>query len=168
VSPDPNTGGRVGDAASPSGNQGGAEPVEQALPLAQEVLQVGKRTVETGRVRVSVTTETAEAVVRKTLRTRRAEVERVALGHEVREVPQTREEDGVLVIPVVEEILVVEKRLVLKEEIRLRFVDTEETVEQAVERRVQRATVERTPPQEAGEPAPGTATMNGNNEETTP
>nr|WP_238940217.1 DUF2382 domain-containing protein [Pseudoroseomonas ludipueritiae] len=138
------------------------------IPLAKEVLRVGQRTVETGRVRVSVTTETAEETVRESLRTRRAEVQRVMLGHEVREAPQAREEDGVLVIPVVEEILVVEKRLVLKEEIRLRFVDTEETVEQTVERRVQRATVARTPPQEAGEPAPGTATMNGNNEEPKP
>jgi stress response protein YsnF len=116
------------------------------LPLAAEVLRVGKRVVETGRVRVSVSTGTAEEIVRETLRTRRAVIERVTLGHEVREVPQNREEDGVLVIPVVEEILVVEKRLVLKEEIRLRFVDTEETVEQPVERRVQQATVERMPP----------------------
>jgi len=168
VSPDPNTEGRVGDAASPSGDQASAEPVELVIPLAEEVLRVSKRTVETGRVRVSVTTGMAEEVVRETLRTRRAEVKRVAIGHEVRDVPQTREEDGVLVIPVVEEILVIEKRLLLKEEIRLRFVDTEETVEQAVKRRVQRATVERTPPQEAGEVAPWTATMNGNNEETTP
>jgi stress response protein YsnF len=78
-----------------------------------------------------------------------------------------RNAHGVLVIPVVEEILVVEKRLVLKEEIRLRFVDTEDIVEQAVERRVQHATVERMPPpQDAGEPGPGTVIWNGNNEET--
>jgi stress response protein YsnF len=79
----------------------------------------------------------------------------------------SRNAHGVLVIPMVEEILVVEKRLVLKEEIRLRFVDTEDIVEQAVERRVQHATVERMPPpQDAGEPEPGTVIWNGNNEET--
>jgi stress response protein YsnF len=136
------------------------------IPLAEEVLQVGKRTVETGRVRVSVTTETAEEIVRQTLRTRHAEVERITLGHEVREMPQTREEDGLLVVPIVEEILVIEKRLVLKEEIRLRFVDTGDTVEQSVERRVQHATVERLPPSDkAVEPAAGTVIMNGNNED---
>ncbi|EHM01530.1 hypothetical protein HMPREF9946_01997 [Acetobacteraceae bacterium AT-5844] len=136
-------------------------------PLVGEVLRVGKQTVETGRIRVSVTTDTAEEVVRQTLRSRRAEVERITFGHEIREVPQNREEDGVLVIPVVEEVLVIEKRLVLKEEIRLRFVDSEETVEQAVERRVQHATVERMPPQESGEPAPGAVERTGNNEENT-
>jgi stress response protein YsnF len=138
------------------------------IPLAEEVLRLGKRTVETGRVRVSVTTETAEEIIRHTLRTRHAEFERVALGHEVQEVPQTREVDGVLIIPVVEEILVVEKRLVLKEEIRLRFVDTEDVVEQPVGRRVQHATVERVPPPpDVAEPISGTSIMNSNDEETT-
>lgn len=167
--PDPDTGGQGSDTALPAGDHETTKPVEQVIPLAGEVLRVDKRTVEAGRVRVTVATETAEEIVRETLRTRRAEIERVALGHEIREVPQTREEDGVLVIPVVEEILVVEKRLVLKEEIRLRFVDTEDTVEQAVERRVQRAMVDRMPPsQEAGEAPPGPVIVNHSNKEDTP
>jgi stress response protein YsnF len=164
VFPDPDIGER--DARSPLSPEG-SKAAEVVIPLAEEVLRVGKRAIESGRVRVSVTTGTAEEVVRETLRTRRAEVERIAFGHEVQEVPQTREEDGVLVIPVVEEILVVEKRLVLKEEIRLRFVDTEEIVEQAVERRVQHATVERMPPQDAGEPVPDATNQNGNSKEKT-
>jgi stress response protein YsnF len=165
VPPELESGGQGGDPALPSRDRSAAGPVEQVIPLAEEVLRLGKRTVETGRVRVSVTTETAEEIIRHTLRTGRAEVERVALGHEVQEVPQTREEDGVLIIPVVEEILVVEKRLVLKEEIRLRFVDTDDTVEQPVERRVQRATVERMPPQTAAEPTSGPSIVNSNNKE---
>lgn len=166
--PDPDTGEQGSGAALPAGDHEATRPVEQVIPLAGEVLRVDKRTVEAGRIRVTVATETAEEIVRETLRTRRAEIERVTLGHEIREVPQTREEDGVLVIPVVEEILVIEKRLVLKEEIRLRFVDTEDTVEQAVERRVQRATVERMPPsEETTEVVPGPVIVNGNSEETT-
>ena len=119
---------------------------EIVLPLAEEMLRVGKRTVETGRVRVSLRTDTVEETVRERLRGRRAEVERVPMGHRVDAVPETREENGVLVIPVVEEVLVVEKRLVLREELRLRFIDEERVAEQRVERRVQRATVERLPP----------------------
>jgi len=115
------------------------------VPLAEEILHIGKRTVETGRVRISLSTETVEDVLRDTLRTRRAEIDRVQIGREVSEPPQTRQEGDVLVVPVVEEILVVERRLVLKEEIRLRFIDDEETVEQSVKRRVQHATVERVP-----------------------
>ncbi|NOG74174.1 YsnF/AvaK domain-containing protein [Roseicella sp. DB1501] len=145
-----------GDSAQPSGDpfrEGGAEEV---LSLAEEVVRIGKRKIETGLVRVSVTTQTAEEVVRETLRSRKAEVERVPLGHEVTEAPQTRQEGDVLVVPVVEEILVIEKRLILKEEIRLRFVDTETAVEQSVQRRVQRATVERLPPHDATASSPGT------------
>ncbi len=126
------------------------------LPLAEEALRVGKRRVETARVRVSVSTETEERLLRETLRTERAEVERVAVGRELAEGEQAptarREEDGTLVVPVLEEVLVVERRLVLREEIRLRLVAAEEAVEQPVTLRRQRAVVERLPLSAAGEP----------------
>ncbi|MFC3125430.1 YsnF/AvaK domain-containing protein [Pseudoroseomonas globiformis] len=125
-----------------------------AVPLIEERLISRKRVVETGRVRISVTNETAEDVVRETLQTRHAEVERVSLDREVTEVPQPRQEGDVLIIPVVEEILVIEKRLVLKEEIRLHFIDSETAVEQLISRRTQRANIERLPPQDASSAAP--------------
>ena len=126
---------------------------EEVIPLVEEVLRLGKRSVETGRVRVSLTTETVEETLRETLHSQRAEVERVPVGREVSEVPATRQEGDVMIVPVVEEVLVVVKRLVLREEIRLRLVDSEESVEQPVQRRVQRATVERLAPEQASTPA---------------
>ena len=122
---------------------------ETVLPLVEETLLVGKRRVETGRVRVSVNTETEERVVRETLRSERAEMERVPIGRELaagEPAPAMRQEpDGTVVVPVLEEILVVERRLVLKEEIRMRLVAVDETVEQPVTVRRQRASVERVP-----------------------
>lgn len=47
------------------------------------------------------------------------EVERVPIGRPVGAVEPVREEDGVTVIPVYEEVLVVQKQLVLREEVRL-------------------------------------------------
>jgi stress response protein YsnF len=47
------------------------------------------------------------------------------------------------IIPVLEEVLVVEKRLVLKREIRIRMRPTSETAEIPVSLRKQRAKVER-------------------------
>ena len=137
-----------------------------ALPLVEEALRVGKRVVETGRVRVSVATETEERLVRETLRTERAEVERVAIGRELaegEEAPVTRQdEDGTVIVPVLEEVLVVERRLVLREEIRLRLVAAEEAVEQPVTLRRQRAEVERLPTSAADDPdADGTPTPAG-------
>jgi len=116
------------------------------LPVAEERLRVGKRERETSRLRVSVRTETVTETVEHNLRHSHAEVERVPIGREIDAVPPTREENGVLIIPVVEEVLVVEKRLVLREEIRLRVESAEETLREPVERRVQRVVVERLPP----------------------
>lgn len=129
------------------------------LPLVEEALRVGKRRVETGRVRVPVATDTEERLVRETLRTERAEVGRVAVGRELvagEPAPAVRrEEDGTVVVPVLEQVPVVERRLVLREEVRLRLVAAEEAVEQPMTLRRQRAEVERPPP--SAEDGPGAA-----------
>ena len=131
---------------------------DAVLPLVEEALLVGKRRVETSRVRVSVSTEIQEQVVRETLRTERTELERVPIGRELAEgepAPAMRQEpDGTVVVPVLEEVLVVERRLVLREEIRMRVVAVDEAVEQPMTVRRQRASVERLPPLPA-EDGPG-------------
>ncbi len=122
-----------------------APPGEVVIPLAEEMLAVSKRKVETGRVQVALTTETQTVVARETLRGRRVEVERVPVGRTLAEgeaAPVLHEEGDTLVIPNVEETAVVVKRLVVREEIRLHFVPTERVFEQAVDLRRQHATVE--------------------------
>jgi stress response protein YsnF len=49
----------------------------------------------------------------------RVEVERVAVNRIVEQAPAVRTEGDVTIIPVLEEVLVVEKRLMLREEVRL-------------------------------------------------
>ena len=128
---------------------------DAVIPLVEEALRVGKRRVETGRVRVSVETSIEEQVVRETLRSDRAEIERVPVGRELADgepVPALRQEpDGTVVVPVLEEVLVIERRLVVREEIRMRLVAVDEAVEQPVTVRRQRASVERLPPLGAGD-----------------
>lgn len=123
---------------------------ELVLPLIEEALRVGKRRVETGRVRISVGTEQEERLVSETLRSEHAAVERIPIGRELTEGEAApivrRDADGTLVVPILEEILVVERRLVLREELRLRVSSTEETVEETVTLRRQRAVVDRLPP----------------------
>jgi uncharacterized protein (TIGR02271 family) len=135
----------------------GQAEAAQTVPLPEERLAVGRRVVETGRVRVRLSTATEDAVVRETLRGERVEVERLPVGRAVTAAPAVREEDNgaVLVVPVLEEVLVVERRLVLKEELRIRRVATAETIEQTVALRRQAATVERLPtavPQDGPDP----------------
>jgi uncharacterized protein (TIGR02271 family) len=120
----------------------------QAIPLLQEHLTLGLRRVETGRVRIHLATTTEDAQVHEPVRRERVEIQRVAVGREVAEAPAVREEEdgAVLVVPVLEEILVTERRIILKEEIRIRRVTTTETIEKTVALHSQTATVERLPP----------------------
>ena len=69
---------------------------------------------------------------------------RIAVGLPVDAVPPVREEGDITVIPVVEEVLVVERRLVLKEEIHLRRVRTIKQHRETVTLREQHAVIERT------------------------
>ena len=116
---------------------------EPRLELVEESLTVDTEPVVTGRVRVSTDTEFTAAVARASLSGERVEVTREAIGRQVSDVPQTRVEGDVTIIPVLEEIVVVEKRLMLVEEIRIRKIATTEEVEIPVTLRKQRATVER-------------------------
>lgn len=105
--------------------------------------------VEKGRVRVSTQTDTVEQVLRETLRGDAVGVTRVQINRTFSEgeaAPQVRNEGGVTIIPVLEEILVVEKRLVLKEEVHVRRTTFGEDVEVPVTLRHQRAVVERVSP----------------------
>lgn len=123
-----------------------ASSSEQTLTLAEEVLTVGKRQVVTGRVRVRTETETVETMARAELEGETVEVTRVPCDRYVDEAPPVRTEGEVTILPVVEEVLVVETRLLLKEEIHLRRTKTREQVEIPVTLRRQHAVVERIDP----------------------
>lgn len=119
------------------------------IPVVEETAHITKRAVETGRVRVAVTTERVPTALHETLRGRRVEVERVAIGRVLAEdeaPPATREEADTLIIPILEETAVVVKRLVLREEVRLRFVTEQVPFQEQVTLRRETATIQRLPP----------------------
>ena len=95
-------------------------PEEVILPIVAETLVVGKRTIVTGRVRVTTVIDERPVDVRETLVHGGVETERTAIGEEVLSVPPVRDEGDTIVVPVVREELVVTKRLILVEEVRLR------------------------------------------------
>ena len=122
---------------------------EMVLPLIEETARIDKQAVKTGRVRVSTRTETVDQVLRESLRSDTVGVTRVPVNRTLSEgevPPLARQEDGVTIIPVLEEILVVEKRLVLKEEVHIRRSSADEDVEVPVTLRRQHAVVERVSP----------------------
>jgi uncharacterized protein (TIGR02271 family) len=99
----------------------GAEITDRiVVPLAIEELSVHKREVSTGLVRLQRRVVTREEVVDEPLMREDATVERVPVNRLVEgDAPVVRHEHGVLVIPVLEEVLIVEKRLMLTEEVRV-------------------------------------------------
>lgn len=122
---------------------------EPSLPLVEEEMRVETRRISGGRVRVRTETETEETTAEAELEGETVEVSRVPRGEEVERPPAVRTEGDVTILPVVEEVLVVEKRLVLKEEIHIRRRRTRETVTVPVTLRRQHAIVDRLDPEPA-------------------
>jgi uncharacterized protein (TIGR02271 family) len=114
-----------------------------AIPLVEERLEVGKRQVESGRVKVRVAVDSHEAIVPAELRHDEVEIRRVPRNVAVTELPAVRLEGDTTVIPVLEEQLVVEKRLVLVEEIHVLRRARTKVEEIPVVLRSERAEIER-------------------------
>lgn len=123
--------------------QDGTGRDDTVLEVAEERLTIGKRSVVTGRVRLHLMTETRDEPVSAELDGETVEVLRVPVGREVDEAPQLRIEGDVTIVPVVEEMLVVERRLFLREEIHLRRVAVTTPVESSVPLRRQYVVIER-------------------------
>jgi uncharacterized protein (TIGR02271 family) len=118
---------------------------EELIPLAEERLRVEKREVERGRVVVRKRVETREELAEAVLQREELSVERVPLGVPVDAPPPVREEGDVLIVPVLEEQLVVQTRLVLKEELRITRHRRAEAFREPVRLRAEVAEVAREP-----------------------
>jgi uncharacterized protein (TIGR02271 family) len=89
------------------------------IPVIDEQLRVHKREVVTGKVRVKKVMQEREEVVDEPLLSEDVEVKRVPIDRWVDSPVSVRQEGDTLIIPLLEEVLVVEKRLCLKEEIHV-------------------------------------------------
>lgn len=101
---------------------GGSKSETHILPVVQEELEVGKRVVDSGRgVRVQRRTVERTQVVDEPLLEETVEVVRIPVGTLVDSAapPVPRQEGDTYIVPVLEEVLVVERRLRLKEEVRI-------------------------------------------------
>jgi uncharacterized protein (TIGR02271 family) len=133
--------GNHSDLHIPHPEDGAAEVA--VIPLVEERVSVAKRQVESGRVRVHVSVDEREEVVAQNLARDDVEIERVPRNVPLTEVPLVRLEGTTTIVPVVEEVLVVEKRLVLVEEIHIRRRSESERREIPVVLRREQARVER-------------------------
>jgi len=116
---------------------------ELRIPVVEETVAIEKRRVETGRVRVRTVVEERSELVRDAITREDVEVTRVPVDRAVDVVPAVRTDGDTTIVPLVEEVLVVEKRLVLREEIHIRRRTSVEPVAEPVILRATRAVVER-------------------------
>ena len=113
------------------------------LKLAEEQIELTKQKVVDGRVRVTRSTTEHDEVINTLLNKEKVEVEHVAKAQHVEPMPEIREENGVLIVPVVEEEIVVVRKLVLKEEIHIRKVQETVPFQEVVTRRKQQVNIEK-------------------------
>jgi uncharacterized protein (TIGR02271 family) len=121
------------------------------IPLLEEQLKIARQKVLTGGVRVHKTVnERTETIDEPTLK-EEMEIQRVPVNQFITEPPAVRYEGDVMIVPLMEEVLVVEKKLVLREEIRItKRRNTLRNPQQYVVRR-EEATLEQIQPDANGE-----------------
>ena len=115
------------------------------IPVAEEELEIGKREVEAGRLRLQKRVSEHEQTVDEPLFADEITLERVTINRFIEEPTPARIEGDTTVIPLFEERLVVQKRLVLREEVRITRRRIERHAPQTVALRREEVTVERCP-----------------------
>jgi len=145
----------LSDPADPTDSRKQKEEQSQSLAestetptvqLLAEDLSVTKEKRETGRVRISTHTREREVLIDENLARERVEIETVPVGRKVDAMPEVRQEGDATIVPVVEEVLVVERQLMLKEEIHIKRVRDTERHQEKVALRHQEAVVTRSQP----------------------
>lgn len=115
----------------------------ETIPVVQEELVVGKKEVSTGKIKVKKNVEEDHYLVSVPVNNEEYEVQRIPINRYIENAPAGIYHEGdTTVIPVVREEVVVEKRLVLVEEIRITKRETSGNVEKEVTLRKEEVVVE--------------------------
>jgi uncharacterized protein (TIGR02271 family) len=94
---------------------------EVVIPVIEEQWAIAKEQVARGIVRVRKEIEAVEQTIDLDTTSEQISIERVEINRllDGDDIPMPREEDGVLIIPLIEEVQVVETRLMLREEVHV-------------------------------------------------
>jgi len=89
------------------------------IPILEEELYVDKQAVETGRVRLQKRVHEEEETIDLPLLEETVEVERVPINRYVETPAPIRYEGNTMIVPLHQEVIVVQKQLMLKEEVHI-------------------------------------------------
>jgi uncharacterized protein (TIGR02271 family) len=129
------------EASTPSTRDDGT----LVVPVIDEILNIQTRQRETGVVEVRKTIHEHTETVDPPLYVEEVEVERVEVNRFVDGPLHVRHEGDTTIVPLLEEVLVVEKRLLLREEVHIKKARREVHNPQAVTLRQERVDIVRRP-----------------------
>ena len=124
---------------------------DTVIPVAEEQIVVHKRQVKGATTRIVKRVLEDTQTVDETLLGEEVEIKRVKVNRVVEAAEPLRTEGDTTIIPLYEEVLVTEKRLVLAEELHVTKKQTERREEQRVTLRREEVSVERLEPEEVVE-----------------
>jgi uncharacterized protein (TIGR02271 family) len=136
---------RLAELAHAGSEHGGHQDEPIVMPVLVEELDVQKRLVKTGKVRITKVVRERETLVDEPLFHDKVAITRVPIQRVVDGPVPVREDNGTTIISVVEEVLVVEKRWMLREEIHIRKQRIETHQPQRITLRSEEVQVERVP-----------------------
>jgi uncharacterized protein (TIGR02271 family) len=116
------------------------------IPVVEEQVQINKDVVETGRIRVSKSVHEEQRIVDVPTIQEEVHVERIPINQYVATPPAVRYEGDTMIMPILQEVLVVEKRLLLVEEVRITKTQTETRTPQQVTLRKEEIHLQRVSP----------------------
>ncbi len=117
------------------------------IPILSERMLVSKRRVSTGGVRITKQVNTREQAIKDHGFEEDVQVDRIPVNKIIDKPAKTQFEGKTMIIPVMEEVLVVEKRLMLKEEVRVTKFRQQLSAPDNVELREEKVSVERLEPE---------------------
>lgn len=106
---------QTNSTAVPNQQTGG----EIVVPIIAEEIFVEKRMVESGGVRIHKTVRENLQIVDEPIIQENVDIERVAVNQFVETAPGIRYEGDTMIIPILEEVVVTQKRIFVREEIRV-------------------------------------------------
>jgi stress response protein YsnF len=130
------------------------EEKSRVIPVMEETVHLDKKVVETGKVTVTRTTEEHSEHVDEMYRYEDVEVDRIPINEYINmdHPPGIRHEDDTTIVPIFKEVVVVEKKLLLVEELRITKKQIEKPYQTTVTLRKQEVSIERTEPDTIHDP----------------
>jgi len=117
----------------------------RVIPIAEEQITIGKKLVDIGKVKIVKSIKEEDVKVDLPYTNEEIDIERISKNQYIESPPPVRYEGDTTIVPVYKEVVVVEKRLMLTEEIRITKKRKEGTTQQIVKVRKQVVNVEHIP-----------------------